>query len=76
MERFTRIGPKTVKWEVTVNDPTTYTRPWTAAVMLRHTTDQVYEMACHEGNEGLPGALSGYRAQERKAAEALAKGSK
>ena len=44
--------------------------------MLRHTPDQIYEMACHEGNEGLPGALSGYRAQERKAQLAEKKGSK
>jgi hypothetical protein len=76
VERFTRVGPKTIKWEVTVNDPVTYTSPWTATLMLRHTDDEIYEMACHEGNEGLRGALSGYRAQERKAAEALAKGSK
>jgi hypothetical protein len=76
VERFTRIGPKTIRWEVTVNDPTTWTKPWTATVMLRHTTDQIYEMACHEGNEGLPGALSGYRAQERKAQLAEKNGSK
>lgn len=75
IERFTRTGPKTIKWDVTVNDPITYTRPWTATVVLRSTPDQIYEMACHEGNEGLPGALSGYRAQERKA-QLAEKGSK
>jgi hypothetical protein len=75
-ERFTRIGPKTIQWDVTVNDPKMYTRPWTASVMLRSTTDQVYEMACHEGNEGLPGALSGHRAQERKAEAAAKAGSR
>ena len=76
IERFTRTGPKTIRWDVTVTDPTTWTRPWTATVMLRHTTDQIYEMACHEGNEGLPGALSGYRFQEKKAAEAAKAGAK
>ena len=68
VERFTRVGPKTIEWKVTVNDPKMWTRPWTATVLLRQSPDQVYEMACHEGNEGLSGALSGYRAQERKAA--------
>jgi hypothetical protein len=76
VERFTRIGPKTIRWDVTINDPTTWTRPWTATVMLRSSPDQIYEMACHEGNEGLPGALSGYRAQERKAAESAKGGSR
>ena len=75
-ERFTRIGPKTIQWDVTVNDSKMYTRPWTATVMLRSTPDQVYEMACHEGNEGLPGALSGHRAQERKAEAAAKAGSR
>jgi hypothetical protein len=67
VERYTRIGPKTLKWEVTVNDPSTWTKPWTATVMLRSTTDPIFEMACHEGNEGLSGALSGYRALEKEA---------
>lgn len=67
VERYTRIGPETIQWEVTVNDPTTFTKPWTATVMLRSTKDPIYEMACHEGNEGLSGALSGYRALENEA---------
>ncbi len=44
---------------MTVNDPTMYTKPWTATMILRSTPDQIFEMACHEGNEGLSGALSG-----------------
>ena len=76
VERFTRIGPKTIRWDVTFNDAKTWTRPWTASVMLRSTPDQIYEMACHEGNEGLPGALSGHRAQEKKAAEQAKTGSR
>ena len=74
IERFTRIGPKTIQWQVTVNDPSTWTKPWTATVFLRSSPDQIYEMACHEGNEGLEGALSGHRAVEQ--AEAAKKGSK
>lgn len=75
VERFTRIGPKTIQWEVTASDPSTWVRPWTATVLLRSTPNQIYEMACHEGNEGLSGALSGHRAVEKEA-EAAKKGSK
>jgi hypothetical protein len=76
VERYTRIAPDVVKWSVTINDPTTYTRPWTADIMLRGTKDQIYEYAFHEGNEGMPGALSGIRAQEREAAERAKTGSR
>jgi hypothetical protein len=76
VERFTRTSAKTIEWSVTVNDPTVYTKPWTATVILRPTTDHIYEMACHEGNEGLSGALSGTRALEKEAAEAAKKGSR
>jgi len=65
VERFTRIGPKTLQWDVTVNAPTIWEKPWTATVMLRHSPDPIFEMACHEGNEGMFGALSGHRAHER-----------
>jgi len=75
-ERFTRIGPETLKWSVTINDPTVYTKPWTADIMLRHSDGQIYEYACHEGNEGMPGALSGIRAQEKAAATSAIKGSR
>jgi len=77
VERFTRTGPKTIQWDVTVNDPTNYTKPWTATMILRSTSDQIYEMACHEGNEGLSGALSGTRALEKAAeTDAAKKGSR
>lgn len=68
VERYTRIGPKTIQWDVTVNDPSTWTKPWTATVLLRSTPDPIYEMACHEGNDGLVGALTGQRALEKEAA--------
>jgi hypothetical protein len=77
VERFTRTGPKTIQWDVTVNDPTIYTKPWTATMILRSTPDQIFEMACHEGNEGLSGALSGTRALEKAAeTDAAKKGSR
>jgi hypothetical protein len=75
-ERFTRVGPATLKYEVTVNDPATYTRPYTAVLYWKaEPVDKIYEFACHEGNEAMPGTLSGYRAQEKAAAEAARKGS-
>jgi hypothetical protein len=67
VERFTRLSPTTIKYEFTVNDPTTWTRPWTAMISLKHTDDKIYEYGCHEGNTGLEGILSGHRMEEREA---------
>jgi hypothetical protein len=69
VERFTRTDPETVTYEFTVNDPGTWTKPWTAIVPLRLTTDQMFEYACHEGNHGMEGILRGARAEEREALE-------
>jgi hypothetical protein len=72
-ERFTRVGPKTVKWAVTVDDPHTWTKPWTFAMPLTmDDTQPVLEYACHEGNLGLRDILLAARAEEKKAAEAAA----
>jgi len=65
-ERFTRTGPDTMIYRATVNDPTVYTMPWTMELPLRKTDEPIYEYACHEGNYGLAGILSGARAQEKK----------
>jgi len=73
VERYTRIGPQTIQWDVTINDSTLYTKLWTVSIRLRSSKDQIYEFACHEGNEGLAGALSGARALEKAAAEGAAK---
>jgi hypothetical protein len=75
IERFTRVAPETLSYEIEVSDPTTWTKPWTAMIPLKQSHDQIFEYACHEGNEGLPGALSGQRMQERLDAEAARKGS-
>ncbi len=65
IERFTRVGPNTLHYEITVDDPETWTRPWTFMIPLRRTEQAIYEYACHEGNIGLAGILSGARAEER-----------
>jgi hypothetical protein len=65
-ERLTRVAADTIKYEVTFNDPTTWVRPWTVMIPLKHTSEQIYEYACHEDNTGLEGILSGARAQEKE----------
>ena len=66
-ERFTRVRPDTLNHEVTVTDPTTWARPWTAMIPLKSTSDAIYEYACHEGNHSLTGILKGHRTVERAA---------
>jgi hypothetical protein len=62
VERFTPVGPDRVEWAVTLNDATTWTRPWSFAMNLtKDDTQAVFEYACHEGNRGLPNILSAAR---------------
>ena len=68
-ERFTRIAPDEIRYEVKVDDPTTWTKPWTAVVRLKHRDDVLYEDACHEDNLPMVGILTGERAQEKAAEE-------
>ena len=70
VERFTRVAPDVIEYEFTIEDPDTWTRPWTARVELKRTDEPLYEYACHEGNYSMEGILAGARADERKAAEA------
>ena len=64
-ERFTPIAADRLYWEVTVDDPETWTRPWTFAMPLtKNDRHAVFEYACHEGNYGLVNLLSGARAEE------------
>jgi len=68
VEKFQRVGPSTVKWSVTVDDPKTWVRPWTFAMPLTiDDTQPVLEYACHEGNLGLRNILSAARAEEEAA---------
>jgi hypothetical protein len=75
VERFARTDANTLLYEFTVEDPTIWTRPWTAVVPMRKSVDPIYEYACHEGNYAMTGILAGARAAE-KAAEEAGKGSK
>ena len=61
VERFRRMDPDTVMYEFTVEDVNGYTRPWTASMPLRRTDGPLFEYACHEGNIGLAGILTGAR---------------
>jgi hypothetical protein len=65
VERFTRVSDDRIDWDVTIEDPETYTRPFRIATPIRRQDDyQVFEYACHEGNYGLPNMLSAARAEE------------
>ena len=64
VERFTLVAPDTLLYEATVNDPTTFTKPWTIRLPMRKTGEQLYEFACHEGNYSVPNMLRGARAEE------------
>jgi hypothetical protein len=75
-ERFTRVAADAIDYQFTVDDPTTWTRPWTVAMPVARTKGLIYEYGCHEGNYSLPDILGGARAQEKVAAEAATKGSK
>jgi hypothetical protein len=66
VERFRRVDPSTVRYEVTVSDPTTFSKPWTAALSLwSGRMPDVFEYACHEGNYAMRNILSGARAAEK-----------
>ena len=72
IERYTRAGANTLTYQVTVDDPTTWTKPWTAVVELAkqdEKANEVYQQTCHEGNYGLTGILSNTRAVEKAFAE-------
>lgn len=70
IERYTRVDAETVRVEVTVDDPTTWTRPWTFSITGKKDPAywQIQEYACHEGNYGMRNMLSASRAEERAAA--------
>ena len=76
IERFTRASPSTLLYEVTVTDPTVWTRPWTYRIPMQKSDQPLYEYACHEGNYGLYNILTGTRAREKAAEEAAGTGSR
>jgi len=72
-ERFLRPSADVLEYEFTVDDPTTWTRPWTAMIPLMHKDEQIFEYACHEGNEAIPDMLRGHRFEERQAGKSPSK---
>ena len=74
VERFTRVAADQIDYRFTINDPATYTRPWTAMLPLTNLPNYViFEYACHEGNYSIRNVLSGARAQETAATNATKK---
>jgi hypothetical protein len=65
VERFTQTGPHTLKYEMTIDDPGTWTKPWSLMIPLSRADHPMYEYGCHEGNYGMAGILAGARAEER-----------
>jgi hypothetical protein len=77
-ERFRRVDKDTIEYRFTVEDPNTWSRPWSAMIPfknLENQGDQLFEYACHEDNYGMYGILAGAR-QKEKEAEAAKKGSR
>lgn len=69
-ERFKKVSPNVLFYEFTVDDPTVFTRPWSAAIAMTKIKGPLFEYACNEGNYGLQGILKGARLDEKKRAEA------
>jgi hypothetical protein len=66
-ERFTMLDRDTIQYRFTVDDPTTWARPWSAEIPMIRTEDPIYEYACHEGNYGLPNILRAQRVADAAA---------
>jgi hypothetical protein len=73
VERFTRIDADTIQYRFTIEDESTWVRPWTGEIPFKKTAGPLFEHACHEGNYGLYNTLVGARLEEKKAAEEAAK---
>lgn len=70
VERFTRIAADEIDYQFTIDDPATYTRPWTVKLPMLRLDGRIYEYACHEGNYSIANVLRGARAQEKASEEA------
>jgi hypothetical protein len=67
-ERLTRVADDTIDYRFTVEDPSMWGRPWSAAALMKQTVGPIFEHACHEGNYGLYNTLVGARLEEQSAA--------
>jgi hypothetical protein len=65
IERFTRVDANNIVYKATMEDPSTWTKPWTVELPFVAAPGPIYEYACHEGNYSLVNLLRGYRASER-----------
>src|SRR5207253_10606183 len=65
VERFTRADAGTLVYEFTIDDPASFTRPWSAVLPMAKTDDRIFEYACHEGNYAMTGILRGARSSEK-----------
>jgi hypothetical protein len=68
IERFTRVSKDVLNYEFTIEDPTMWTRPWTAMIPLARKDEMIFEYACHEANSAMEGMLKGHRYGEQQAA--------
>ena len=68
-ERFTRTGPDTILYRFTMDDPATFTAPFTGELPFNRMDEMIYEYACHEGNYAMTNILQGERSKERRDAE-------
>ena len=71
-ERFTRVGPEVMLYEVTIDDPPIWVRPWTVRMPMGKRNEPLFEFACHEGNYNMANILRGARVSEQEAAAAAA----
>jgi hypothetical protein len=76
VERLTRTDPETILYEFTVSDPDTFTRPWSAAMPMRRTSEGVFPFECHEGNYSMEAILGGARLEEKAAQQGAKTGSR
>jgi hypothetical protein len=67
-ERLTRVSADTIMYRFTVEDPSTWTKPFTAEMAMTKTVGPIFEHACHEGNYGVMNTLAGARLEEKKKA--------
>jgi hypothetical protein len=72
-ERIARVDANTLSYKFTIDDPATWTQPWTAEAPMTKSVGPIFEHACHEGNYGVMNTLAGARLEDKKAAEAAAK---
>jgi hypothetical protein len=67
IERFTRVSADRIMYQFTVDDPGTWTRPWTAELPMMKADGRLFEYACHEGNYGMVNTLKGARVADKRA---------